>query len=124
MARRIDLIDQFTELVVGADDPRRLAERTLEVVMSLLNGRSGAVFTCEGDDVALFASAGGAPLATRRVPVGPLGFVQLNVANDLGDSNLVGGSFLVHCTTAGGQVAAYASVIDATTADPRTILAR
>ena len=58
MARRIDLIDQFTELVVGADDPRRLAERTLEVVMSLLNGRSGAVFTCEGDDVALFASRG------------------------------------------------------------------
>jgi hypothetical protein len=26
--------------------------------MSLLNGRSGAVFTCEGDDVALFASRG------------------------------------------------------------------
>ena len=43
MARRLDLIDQFTELVVGADDPRRLAERTLEVVMSLLNGRSSAV---------------------------------------------------------------------------------
>jgi len=38
MARRVDLIDQFTELVVGAGDPRRLAERTLEVVMSLLNG--------------------------------------------------------------------------------------
>jgi transcriptional regulator with GAF, ATPase, and Fis domain len=58
MARRVDLIDQFTELVVGADDPRRLAERTLEVVMSLLNGRAGAVFTCEGDEVTLFASRG------------------------------------------------------------------
>jgi GAF domain-containing protein len=58
MARRIDLIDQFTELVVGADDPRRLAERTLEVVMSLLNGRAGAVFTVAGEDVALFASRG------------------------------------------------------------------
>jgi transcriptional regulator with GAF, ATPase, and Fis domain len=57
MARRVDLIDQFTELVVGSDDPRRLAERTLEVVMSLLNGRSGAVFTCEGDPT-LFASRG------------------------------------------------------------------
>jgi hypothetical protein len=57
MVRRVDLIDQFTELVVGADDPRRLAERTLEVVMSLLNGRSGAVFTCEGPP-ALFASRG------------------------------------------------------------------
>ena len=58
MARRLDLIDQFTELVVGADDPRRLAERTLEVVMSLLNGRSSAVFTCSGNDVTLFASRG------------------------------------------------------------------
>jgi GAF domain-containing protein len=58
MARRLDLIDQFTELVVGADDPRRLAERTLEVVMSLLNGRSSAVFTCGGADVTLYASRG------------------------------------------------------------------
>lgn len=58
MARRVDLIDQFTELVVGADDPRRLAERTLEVVMSLLNGRAGAVFTCADDNVTLFASRG------------------------------------------------------------------
>jgi hypothetical protein len=58
MARRLDLIDQFTELVVGADDPRRLAERTLEVVMSLLNGRSSAVFTSNGADVTLFASRG------------------------------------------------------------------
>jgi transcriptional regulator with GAF, ATPase, and Fis domain len=57
MVRRVDLIDQFTELVVGADDPRRLAERTLEVVMSLLNGRSGAVFTCESAPT-LFASRG------------------------------------------------------------------
>jgi GAF domain-containing protein len=56
--RRVDLIDQFTELVVGADDPRRLAERTLEVVMSLTNGRSGAVFSREGDRVTLFASRG------------------------------------------------------------------
>jgi transcriptional regulator with GAF, ATPase, and Fis domain len=57
MPRRVDLIDQFAELVVGADDPRRLAERTLEVVMSLLNGRSGAVFTCDPQPV-LFASRG------------------------------------------------------------------
>jgi len=58
VARRVDLIDQFTELVVGADDPRRLAERTLEVVMSLTNGRSGAVFTAADDGVTLFASRG------------------------------------------------------------------
>jgi transcriptional regulator with GAF, ATPase, and Fis domain len=58
--RRADLIDLFSDLVVGADDPRRLAERTLEVVMSLTNGRSGAVFTCaeSGDGVNLFASRG------------------------------------------------------------------
>jgi len=56
--RRVDLIDQFADLVVGADDPRRLAERTLEVVMSLNNGRSGAVFAHVNDKVALFASRG------------------------------------------------------------------
>jgi transcriptional regulator with GAF, ATPase, and Fis domain len=56
--RRLDLIDQFADLVVGADDPRRLAERTLEVIMALLNGRSGAVFTREGDKLNLFASRG------------------------------------------------------------------
>jgi hypothetical protein len=58
MPRRVDLIDQFAELVVGADDPRRLAERTLEVVMSLLNGRAGAVFTCGSSQPVLFASRG------------------------------------------------------------------
>jgi hypothetical protein len=56
--RRVDLIDQFADLVVGADDPRRLAERTLEVVMSLTNGRSGAVFAHEQGRIALFASRG------------------------------------------------------------------
>jgi hypothetical protein len=56
--RRVDLIDQFADLVVGADDPRRLAERTLEVIMSLSNGRSGAVFTLDGGEIALFASRG------------------------------------------------------------------
>lgn len=60
MKRRADLIDLFSDLVIGADDPRRLAERTLEVVMSLTNGRSGAVFTTTGaaDGVNLFASKG------------------------------------------------------------------
>jgi transcriptional regulator with GAF, ATPase, and Fis domain len=57
-SRRVDLIDQFTELVVGADDPKRLAERTLEVVMSLNNGRTGAVFTQESGRLTLFASKG------------------------------------------------------------------
>jgi hypothetical protein len=58
--RRVDLIDLFSDLVLGADDPRRLAERTLEIVLSLGSGRSGAVFTCtdSGDGVNLFASRG------------------------------------------------------------------
>lgn len=56
--RRVDLIDQFTDLVVGSDDPRRLAERTLEVVMSLNNGRSGAVFSRGDESLTLFASRG------------------------------------------------------------------
>jgi len=69
MTRRVDLIDQFTELVVGASDPRRLAERTLEVVMSLLNGRAGAVFTCDGEEVTLFASRGIDQAVLDIVPV-------------------------------------------------------
>jgi transcriptional regulator with GAF, ATPase, and Fis domain len=56
--RRVDLIDQFADLVIGADDPRRLAERTLEVVMSLHNGRSAAVFSREGERMTLYASRG------------------------------------------------------------------
>ncbi len=58
MKRRTDLIDLFADLVVGADDPRRLAERTLEVVMSLTGGRSGAVFTCPEGRITLFGSRG------------------------------------------------------------------
>jgi hypothetical protein len=56
MKRRTDLIDHFTELVLGAGEPKRLAERTLEVIMSLTNGRSGAVFAREGEGLGLFAS--------------------------------------------------------------------
>lgn len=68
--------------------------------------------------------ADGTTATTRTVPVGPLGFVQLNLASDLGLASFSGGSILVSSATPGAQVAAYASVIDAATADPRTILAR
>jgi hypothetical protein len=57
VARRTDLIDQFADLVV-ADDPRRLGERTIDVVLSLVDGRCGAVFTLDGDRLLLFASRG------------------------------------------------------------------
>jgi|GEM_PF-3113709 len=66
----------------------------------------------------------GTTSTSQVVNLGPYGFSQLNIANSFGVANIVGGSFLINCTTAGGQVAAYASVIDAATADPRTILAR
>ena len=58
MARRTDLIDQFADLVIGADDPRRLGERTIDVVLSLVEGRCGAVFTLDDDRLLLFASRG------------------------------------------------------------------
>jgi transcriptional regulator with GAF, ATPase, and Fis domain len=44
--------------VVGGDDPRALAERTLEVVMALNNGRAGAIFKKEGKGVTLHTSRG------------------------------------------------------------------
>lgn len=66
----------------------------------------------------------GTTATTQAFTVGPLGFLQLNLANNLGVSNLSEGSALVSCSTPGCLVAAYASVIDAATADPRTILAR
>ena len=66
----------------------------------------------------------GTTVKTRAVTVGPLGFVQLDLANDLDVTNLDGGSVVLSCSPATCQVGAYASVIDAKTADPRTILPR
>ena len=68
--------------------------------------------------------ADGSTATNHIVTVGPLGFVQLNLADHLGVTSFAGGSVLVSSSTAGAQVAAYASVIDAATADPRTVLAR
>jgi hypothetical protein len=53
-----NLLDQFADLVVGAGNPHRLAERTLEVVMALVNGRSGGVFAAADERLTLFASRG------------------------------------------------------------------
>ncbi len=68
--------------------------------------------------------ADGTTATFHTVTVGGFGFLQLNIANDLGISNLDGGSVVVSSTTSGARIAAYASVIDSATADPRTILAR
>lgn len=75
-------------------------------------------------DVLLFGPAGGAPLATRSVAIGPLGFAQLNVANDLGVDGVAGASLVLSTPTPWAIFAAYASVIDRATGDPRTLLPR
>lgn len=66
----------------------------------------------------------GATAATKSVSIPALGFLQLNLANDLGVTNFSGDSAVVSCSTPGCLVASYASVIDEATADPRTVLAR
>lgn len=58
MKKSPDLIDQFTNLVLGADEPQRLAERTLEIILSLTHGRCAAIFRIEADQLTLFASRG------------------------------------------------------------------
>lgn len=66
----------------------------------------------------------GSLVTSTTTAVGPLGFVQLNLAGNLGVTALTNGSIVASSQTSGAQVAVYASVIDATTSDPRTILAR
>lgn len=74
--------------------------------------------------VALFA-ADGTPLGSRDVDLPPLGMTQINrVASELGATTLDLGRISVSTSTPGGLVAAYASVIDNVTNDPRTLLPR
>ena len=76
-------------------------------------------------DVSL-VSAAGATLGARRFDLPPLGMTQVTrVVRELGVSVDVSGARLVLSTpTAGGAFAAYASVIDFRTNDPRTLLPR
>jgi hypothetical protein len=76
-------------------------------------------------DVTLLDSAG-ASLAWRRVPLLPLGMTQLTrVVRELGvETDLAQGRLVLGTGTAGGAFAAYASLIDAATGDPRTLLPR
>lgn len=69
-------------------------------------------------------SIAGAVLATKSVSLGPLSRAQFNVGTDFGYSNLSDAVFVISSPTAGAAVGAYASVIDAGTADPRTLLPR
>ena len=74
--------------------------------------------------VVQLVSISGAVLATKYLSLGPLSRDQLNVASDFGYSNLADAVFVISSPTAGAAVGAYASVIDAATADPRTLLPR
>ncbi len=69
-------------------------------------------------------STGGAVLATKTVSIGPLSRAQYNVGTDFGYTNLSDAVFVISSPTAGAAIGAYASVIDAGTADPRTLLPR
>ncbi len=74
--------------------------------------------------VALFA-ANGTPIGAQDVPLPPLGMTQLSrVAALLGASTLDAGRISVSTPTANGLVAAYASIIDNVTNDPRTLFPR
>ncbi|MFN7989646.1 MAG: metallophosphoesterase [Thermoanaerobaculia bacterium] len=76
-------------------------------------------------DVSL-VSEGGAALASKRYSLPPLGMTQVTrLVRDLGVSaDIAGARALLSTPSAGGSFAAYASVIDATTNDPRTLLPR
>jgi hypothetical protein len=74
--------------------------------------------------VILFA-ADGTEIGTRDLDLPPLGMTQINrVAFELGASSLDAGRIAVSTSTPGGFVAAYASIIDNVTNDPRTLLPR
>ena len=68
--------------------------------------------------------ADGTTATNFPVNVGAFGFVQLNLKDNLGLANFSGGSIIVSSSTPGAQVAVYASVIDASTGDARSILGR
>ena len=74
-------------------------------------------------DVTLFSPDGSTP-GTQRYTLQPLGMTQVSrVALALGGSaNLNGARLDLSVVTQGGAVAAYASVIDNLTNDPRTLL--
>lgn len=72
-------------------------------------------------DVFLMSSTG-TIMGSKRLRLGPLSRAQLNVASDFDVNNLDGGAFVISSPTPGALVGAYASSIDAATADPRTLL--
>lgn len=75
--------------------------------------------------VARLYSAEGTLIGSREVSLPPLGMAQISrVAAALGSSHLELGRISVSTPTPGGLLAAYASVIDNVSNDPRTVLPR
>ena len=58
VADTADLVDRFTELVLGGDEPRLLAERTLAILHTLAGAHCSAVFRAGERGLGLFASSG------------------------------------------------------------------
>jgi hypothetical protein len=121
---------QSVPLFAEAELLRSGATRTIPAIREDASFRTNLVLANGGEaacdvDVSLL-SEGGALLGTRRVPLAPLGMTQLTrVVRALGVDGAVSGARLVLSTpTAGGAFAAYASVIDEKTSDPRTLLPR
>lgn len=121
---------QSVPLFAEAELLRGGATRTIPAIREDASFRTNLVLANGGEaacdvDVSLL-SEGGALLGTRRVPLAPLGMTQLTrVVRALGVDGAVSGARLVLSTpTAGGAFAAYASVIDEKTSDPRTLLPR
>jgi hypothetical protein len=121
---------QSVPLVPEAELIRSGATRTILAVREDAAFRTNLVLANATEapllvDVSL-VSEGGTPLGSRRYELLPLGMTQrTHVVRELGVAAEVSGARLVLATpTAGGAFAAYASVIDAKTNDPRTLLPR
>jgi hypothetical protein len=113
----------------GPADLIRQAQRSIAPVREDVLSRTNLVLANATDlplgvDVTLF-DADGRVLGTKTVSLLPLGMTQLDrVVAQLGVATLPVGRLELSTQTPGGAFAAYASVIDNRSNDPRTILAR
>lgn len=53
-----EIIDQISEMIASLSDPQALTERALAMIISLVEGRSGAVYVPEAERINLLASQG------------------------------------------------------------------
>lgn len=113
---------------LGASETVGASRRTLTGVRQDEYFRTNIVLANMKDTAAAISLqvllADGTTVTEFPVTVGAYGFLQLNLKDNLGVANFSGGSVIVSSSTPGAQVAVYASVIDAATGDPRSILGR